>query len=176
MSGTPDLYMELLRGAQSNRLYAAAHCRQHMLTLSHSAARSPHLLPRQLWRFSAVALTTVEYPHHLICWDKDADTSERQKGTVSFGKEVPWIDWPSDLSLFTTWAWAELHVLFYLIADLHTPVHVSNDWPGSFFPAVIICSGPCLSSARGVERVWAVWYVHLWGLSLLIVWAMLVCQ
>lgn len=41
--------------------------------------------------------------HRLICRDKDADTSERRKVTLCFGKEVALacIDWPSDLSLFT---------------------------------------------------------------------------
>lgn len=39
--------------------------------------------------------------HHLICSDKDTDTSERQKGTLSFGKDEACISWPSDLSLYT---------------------------------------------------------------------------
>ncbi len=44
---------------------------------------------------------------------------------------------------------------YLLSCDLHTLVHVSNDWPGSFFHAVIISSGPCLPCTRG-----AVWYGH----------------
>lgn len=120
---------------------------------------------------------------HLFCWDKDTDTSERQKGALSFGKEVACIDWPSDLSLFTSMQKnrpyrprVELEALHYLLScDLRIIVPISNVWPGSSFHAVVVFAGPCLSSARGVGKGWAVWYVCPRPLSFLIVW-WLVCH
>ncbi len=101
--------------------------------------------------------------HCLICKDKDAGTSEKRKG-----HSVLWKGSGIGVNRLAQWP-VIIHETaeeqrpnrltisppYLLSCDLHTLVHVSNDWPGSFFHAVIISSGPCLPCARG-----AVWYGH----------------
>lgn len=156
--------MEPMRGAQSNRLFIPLPSTDSTCSCCHTLLPAHHtcyhgncdgfqLLPWQRWSTPF----NLQRHWHLL---EAKGHSELWKGSG-----VYWLaQWPviihqhaEEQTLSTQ---VQLEALHYLLScDLRIIEPISNVWPGSSFHAVVVFTGPCLSSARGVGKGWAVWYV-----------------